>query len=71
MFGKNFILIDTAGMRKRGKVHEDIEFYSVLRSLNALEECDVCIVVIDAERGMESQDVNIIALAQNGKAKAL
>ncbi len=64
MFGKDFILIDTAGIRKKGKVHEDIEFYSVLRSLRALEECDVCIVVIDAQRGLESQDVNIIALAQ-------
>jgi GTP-binding protein len=64
MFGKDFILIDTAGIRKKGKVHEDIEFYSVLRSLRALEDCDVCIVVIDAQRGLESQDVNIIALAQ-------
>jgi len=64
MFGNDFILIDTAGIRKRSKVHEDIEFYSVLRSLAALEECDVCIVVIDATRGMESQDVNIISLAQ-------
>lgn len=64
MFGKNFILIDTAGVRKKGKVRDDIEFYSVLRSLNALEECDVCIVIIDAERGVEAQDVNIISLAQ-------
>jgi GTP-binding protein len=64
MFGKNFILIDTAGIRKKGKVKDDIEFYSVLRSLKALEESDVCVVVIDAERGMESQDVNIISLAQ-------
>lgn len=64
MFGKNFILIDTAGVRKKGKVKEDIEFYSVLRSLRALEESDVVIVVIDAERGMEAQDVNIISLAQ-------
>jgi GTP-binding protein len=63
LYGKNFILIDTAGIRKKGKVKEDIEFYSVLRSLRALEESDVCIVLIDAERGMESQDVNIIALA--------
>jgi GTPase len=63
MYGKNFILIDTAGVRKKGKVKDDIEFYSVLRSLRALEESDVCIVVIDAERGMESQDVNIISLA--------
>lgn len=64
MFGKNFILIDTAGVRKKGKVKDDIEFYSVLRSLKALEECDVCIVVIDAERGVEAQDVNIVSLAQ-------
>jgi GTP-binding protein len=64
MFGKNFILIDTAGVRKKGKVKDDIEFYSVLRSLKALEECDVCIVVIDAERGVEAQDVNLISLAQ-------
>lgn len=64
MFGNDFILIDTAGIRKKGKVTEDIEFYSVLRSLRALEESDVCIVVIDAERGLESQDVNIIVLAQ-------
>jgi GTPase len=64
MFGKNFILIDTAGIRKKGKVKDDIEFYSVLRSLRALEESDVLIVVIDAERGMEAQDVNIISLAQ-------
>jgi GTP-binding protein len=64
MFGKDFILIDTAGIRKRSKVHEDIEFYSVLRSLRVLEECDVCIVLIDAQRGLESQDVNIIALGQ-------
>ncbi|HRI78742.1 MAG TPA: ribosome biogenesis GTPase Der [Cyclobacteriaceae bacterium] len=64
MFGNDFILIDTAGIRKRSKVHEDVEFYSVLRSLRALEECDVCIVVIDAQRGMESQDVNIISLAE-------
>jgi GTPase len=64
MFGKNFILTDTAGIRKKAKVKDDIEFYSVLRSLKALEESDVVIVIIDAERGMEAQDVNIIALAQ-------
>ncbi len=64
MFGKDFILIDTAGIRKKSKVTEDIEFYSVLRSLRALEESDVCIVVVDAERGLESQDINIIVLAQ-------
>jgi GTP-binding protein len=64
MYGQNFILIDTAGVRKKGKVKDDIEFYSVLRSLKALEECDVCIVIIDAERGVEAQDVNLISLAQ-------
>lgn len=63
MYGNDFILIDTAGIRKKSKVTEDVEFYSVLRALRALEESDVCIVVIDAERGLESQDVNIIVLA--------
>jgi len=64
MYGNDFILIDTAGIRKKTKVREDVEFYSVLRSLRALEESDVCIIIIDAERGLESQDVNIIGLAQ-------
>src|SRR5690349_1257993 len=64
MFNKDFILIDTAGIRKKSKVKEDIEFYSVLRSLRALEESDVVIIVIDATRKLESQDVNIISLAQ-------
>ncbi len=72
MFGKHFILVDTAGIRKKGKVRDDIEFYAVLRSLKALEECDVCIVIIDAERGVEGQDVNIISLAQRqGKGMVL
>lgn len=72
MFGKDFILIDTAGVRKKGKVKDDIEFYSVLRSLKALEECDVCIVIIDAERGVEAQDVNLLSLAQRqGKGMVL
>ncbi len=64
MYGNDFILIDTAGIRKKGKVTHDVEFYSVLRSLRALEESDVCLIVIDAQRGLESQDVNIISLAQ-------
>jgi GTP-binding protein len=63
MFGKNFILIDTAGIRKKSKIMSDVEFYSVLRSLKALEDCDVCIFVVDAQRGLESQDVNLISLA--------
>jgi GTP-binding protein len=72
MYGKDFILVDTAGIRKKGKVKEDIEFYSVLRSLRALEESDVAIVVIDAERGMEAQDVNIITLAdRQGKGMVI
>ena len=64
MYGNDFILIDTAGIRKKSKVHEDIEFYSVLRSLRAMEESDACIVLIDALRGLESPDTSIISLAQ-------
>lgn len=64
LFGKDFILTDTAGIRKKSKVHEDIEFYSVLRSIQALQDSDVCIVMLDAERGLESQDLSIIGLAQ-------
>lgn len=63
MYGKDFILTDTAGIRKKSKVKEDIEFYSVLRSLQALQDSDVCIFIIDAERGIEAQDMNIIGLA--------
>ena len=66
-FGKEFILIDTAGLRRKAKVHEDIEFYSVMRSIRALEEADVAVVMIDASRGLEAQDVNIIALADKNK----
>lgn len=63
LFGKDFILTDTAGLRKKSRVKEDIEFYSVLRSIQALQDSDVCIVMIDAERGIEAQDLNIIGLA--------
>ncbi|MFM9075049.1 MAG: ribosome biogenesis GTPase Der, partial [Bacteroidota bacterium] len=71
-YGKDFILVDTAGIRKKAKVHDNIEFYSVLRSLKALEECDVAVIVIDAERGLESQDVNIISLAaRQGKGMVI
>jgi len=71
-YGKDFILVDTAGIRKKTKVRDDIEFYSVLRSLRALEECDVAVIVIDAQRGLESQDVNIIALAaRQGKGMVI
>ncbi|MCR9065550.1 MAG: ribosome biogenesis GTPase Der [Cytophagales bacterium] len=67
LFGQDFILTDTAGIRKKAKVKEDIEFYSVLRSIKALESSDVCIILLDAEKGLESQDVHIIAHAHNAK----
>lgn len=63
MFGKDFILIDTAGVRKKAKVKEDIEFYSVIRSIRSLQNSDVSIVMIDAQNGLESQDMNLINLA--------
>jgi GTP-binding protein len=67
-FGKDFVLIDTAGIRKKGKVNEDIEFYSVMRSIKAIEDTDVVMILIDAKDGLESQDVNLFHLAQkNGK----
>jgi len=63
-FGKEFVLVDTAGIRKKGKVHDDVEFYSVMRSINAVEKSDVCLLLIDAQQGMEAQDVNLFRLAQ-------
>lgn len=67
-FGLNFFLVDTAGIRKKGKVKEDPEYYSVIRAIRAIENCDVAIALIDATRGIESQDVNILSLAiKNGK----
>jgi GTP-binding protein len=63
-FGKEFILIDTAGIRKKTKVEEDLEFYSVMRAIRALEEADVCLLVLDATQGIESQDLTILSLAQ-------
>ncbi len=63
-FGFKFLLVDTAGVRKKGKVNEDIEFYSVLRSIRAIEHSDVCLVMVDAFQGFESQDINIFQLAQ-------
>jgi len=61
-FGHDFYLIDTAGLRKKAKVKEDVEFYSVLRSVRTIEDSDVCLLLIDAERGVESQDVSIFNL---------
>ncbi|MBP6827790.1 MAG: ribosome biogenesis GTPase Der [Saprospiraceae bacterium] len=63
-FGKEFVLIDTAGIRKKSKVEEDLEFYSVMRAIRAVEEADVCMLVLDATQGIESQDLNILRLAQ-------
>ncbi len=61
-FGHDFFLIDTAGMRKKSKVHEDLEFYSVMRTIRAIETSDICVLMIDATLGVESQDINIIHL---------
>ncbi len=66
-FDKQFYLIDTAGIRKKSRVHEDLEFYSVLRAIKAIEEADVCILMIDATVGIESQDMSILGLIQKRK----
>ena len=66
-YGHNFMLIDTAGLRKKTKVKENIEFYSVMRTIKALEEADVVILMIDAVEGIESQDINIFHLAEKNK----
>lgn len=62
-FGKEFLLIDTAGIRKKAKVHENLEFYSVMRAIKALDEADVCMLLIDAQTGVEAQDLSIFRLA--------
>lgn len=66
-FGFDFYLVDTAGIRKKAKVTEDIEYYSVIRSIRAIEAADVCILMIDATRGIEAQDVSIFSLIQKNK----
>jgi GTP-binding protein len=66
-FGMEFTIVDTAGIRKKKKVHEDVEFYSVLRSIRAIEESDVCILMIDAEEGMQKQDLNIYYVIEKNK----
>jgi GTPase len=63
LFGKEFILIDTAGIRKKKNVHEDLEFYSVIRAIKAMDESDVCMMLIDAQNGLTAQDVSIFSLA--------
>ena len=66
-FGFDFNLVDTAGIRKKSKVKEDLEFYSVMRAVRAIEHCDVAILVLDATRGFEGQDENIFWLAEKNK----
>ena len=63
LFQKEFVLIDTAGIRKKAKVHEDLEFYSVIRAIKAMDEADVCLLLIDATKGISAQDVSIFSLA--------
>lgn len=66
-FGMDFYLIDTAGIRKKGKVEEDLEYFSVIRSIRVIEEADVCILMLDATRGIESQDINIFSLIERNR----
>ena len=66
-FGHDFMIVDTAGLRKKGKVNEDLEFYSVLRSVRTIENSDVCLLILDATRGVEAQDVNIFNLIVRNK----
>lgn len=63
LFQKEFVLIDTAGIRRKAKVHEDLEFYSVIRAIKAVDEADVCLLMLDAEKGIAAQDLNIFSLA--------
>lgn len=66
-FGMDFYLIDTAGIRKKGKVSEDLEYFSVIRSIRVIENADVCILMVDATRGIESQDLNIFSVIQKNR----
>ncbi|MDR2824267.1 MAG: ribosome biogenesis GTPase Der [Prevotellaceae bacterium] len=66
-FGYDFYVVDTAGIRKKAKVNEDLEYYSVVRSIRAIENTDVCVLMIDATRGIESQDLNIFSLIQKNR----
>jgi GTP-binding protein len=70
LFQKDFVLIDTAGIRRKAKVHEDLEFYSVIRAIKALDEADVCLLILDAEKGITAQDLTIYSLAAK-KGKGL
>ena len=66
-FGHEFVLVDTAGIRRKSRVHEDLEFYSVMRSIRAIEHSDICIMMIDATAGMEAQDMNIFNLIKKNR----
>ncbi len=66
-YGHDFWLVDTAGIRRKSKVHEDLEFYSVMRSINAIESSDVCLLMIDAEQGVEAQDLSILSLIEKNR----
>ena len=66
-YNLDFVLVDTAGVRKKGKVREDLEFYSVMRTIRAIENCDVCLLMIDATEGMNAQDMNIFHLAERNQ----
>ncbi|MDE6158823.1 MAG: ribosome biogenesis GTPase Der [Bacteroidaceae bacterium] len=66
-FGFDFYLVDTAGIRRKNKVNEDLEFYSVMRSIRSIENSDVCILMLDATRGIEAQDLNIFSLIQKNQ----
>lgn len=66
-YGYDFWLMDTAGMRKKSKVHEDLEFYSVMRTIRAIENCDVCCLMIDATQGIEAQDMSILSLVEKNR----
>lgn len=67
LYGQDFILVDTAGLRKKAKVSENLEFYSVLRSVRAIEQSDVCLLLVDAERGFEGQDLSVFSLAERNR----
>ena len=67
MFGFDMVLVDTAGIRKKSKVHEDIEFYSVMRSIRSIESADVCVFMIDAQDGIEKQDLSIFSVIERNK----
>jgi GTPase len=67
LYGKHMILTDTAGIRRKAKVKDNIEFYSVIRAIGALQEADVCVIMLDATQGLEGQDINLVALAHRYK----